>query len=310
MDTKEIRTGAAMSASRWATGAVDNAEAALATFQEKLPVRLIATPRSAFETCRLDEKLSVVVARNQGGFDYFPVVEHADGIQERIVGLVELVQFMHGTEPRGFVRDQMRPLSEENLIGADASLLTFIRNADRQKCRLVVSGPEISGLVSLSDLQRLPVRAALFAMVTHLEITMAHAIRSEFNRSEDWINRLSAERKSKVREKAAAAKSEDTFVDTLLFTEFCDKVTIVRKSQAFQWSKTSFESDLAQVQSLRNDLAHANDYAATREAASHVCETVRLIDQWLNRLATWSTRPAESVKDGGSKRSDHGDQQS
>jgi hypothetical protein len=58
------------------------------------------------------------------------------------------------------VSARMSRLSDENLIGADASILTFVRNADRQKCRLVLSGLEISGLVSLSDLQRLPVWAA------------------------------------------------------------------------------------------------------------------------------------------------------
>jgi len=300
MDTKEVRTGADMSASRWATGAVDNAAAAFATFQEGLPVRLIATARSAFETCRPDEELSVVVARNQGGFDYFPVVERADGIREQIVGLVELVRFMHGAEPRGFVRDQMRPLSEENLIGADASLLTFIRNADRQKCRLVVSGPEINGLVSLSDLQRLPVRAALFAMVTHLEIVMANAIRREFNHSEEWINRLSPGRRKQVSDEVGKAKSEDAFVETLLFTQFCDKVTIIKNSPVLQWSKTSFESELSRVQSLRDSLAHANDYAATREAASQVCKTVNQMDQWIEQLVTWPNQPVGSGQRGGS----------
>ena len=290
-----------MKSGAWAAGAGDDPTVTLATFQEKLPVLLIATPRSAFKTCRPDEELSIVVARNNEGFDYFPVVEYADGsTRERIIGLVEVIPFTHGVEPRGLVREQMRPLSEENLIGADASLLTFIRDADRQMCRLVVSGPEINGLVSLSDLQQLPVRAALFAMVTHLEITMAQAIRGEFNRSEDWISRLSTERKSKVSTKAAEAKSKDTFVEVLLYTEFCDKVTIVRKSPNFSWSKTSFEDDLGKVQSLRDDLAHANDYAATREAAGHVCETVRLMDQWIDRLATWPTGQGASLKGDGS----------
>ena len=289
-----------MKSSTWAAGA-DDEGVSLASFQEKLPVRLIATPRSAFKICRPNEELSIVVARNNEGFDYFPVVECADGsTRERIIGLVEVIQFMHGVEPRGLVRDHMRPLSEENLIGADASLVTFIRDADRQMCRLVVSGPEISGLVSLSDLQRLPVRAALFAMVTHLEITMAQAIRREFDQSEDWIDRLSAQRKCKVQKDAAEAKIEDTFVDTLLYTQFCDKVTIVRKSPDFSWSKTSFDADLGKVQSLRDDLAHANDYAATRGAAGHVCETVRLMDQWIDRLATWPTGRADAAKECGS----------
>jgi hypothetical protein len=292
------------SGSSWAANAVtDDAEATLAAFQEGLPVGLIATARSAFKTCRLDEHLSAVVARNHANsFDYLPVVEGSgdrDQASDRIIGLVELVPFMQGTEPRGFVRDGMRPLSEENLIGADASILTFLRDADRKQCRLIVSGPEISGLVSLSDLQRLPVRAALFAMVTHLEITMAHAIRTEFKQSDDWIGRLSPERQCKARNKVAEAKSQDTFVDTLLFTEFCDKVTIIRKSPDFRWSKTGFESELAQVQSLRNDLAHANDYAPTRDAAIQVCEIVRSMDRWIEWLTAWPKMRSGSVGDGG-----------
>jgi len=252
-----------------------------------LPVRLIATERKALKTCRSDEKLSIVVARNHEGFDYFPVVECADGVPERIVGLVKLVAFMQGldVEPQGFVRDVMQQLSEENLIGADASLLTFIRSADRQMCRLVVSGLEINGLVSLSDLHRLPVRGALFAMVTHLEITLANAIRSEFDQSNGWIGRLSRARKCKVLKKIADAKSQDTFVEELLFTEFGDKVDIVKKSPDFRWSKTEFSADLRKIQLLRNDIAHANDYAASPEAAIQVCKTVRLMDQWIDRLA-------------------------
>jgi hypothetical protein len=62
----------------------------------------------------------------------------------------------------------MRALPEENLIGADAGILSFVKGADRRGCRLVMSGAEISGLVSLSDLQKLPVRATvLFALITH-----------------------------------------------------------------------------------------------------------------------------------------------
>jgi hypothetical protein len=288
-----------MKTGTWAAGAADDPAVTLETFQEKLPVRLIATPRSVFKTCRADEELSVVVAHNEERFDHFPVVERVGGsTQERIIGLLEVIPFMRGTEPRGLVRDHMRPLWEENLIGADASLLTFIRNADRQMCRLVVSGPEINGLVTLSDLHQLPVRAALFAMVTQLEITMAEAIRREFNQSTEWMGRLSAKRKCKVQKDVAEAKTQDTFVDDLLYTQFCDKVTIVKKSPDFRWSKTSFAADLDKVQSLRDNIAHANDYAAKLEDARQVCETVRLMDYWIERLASWRSGPDNAVKGG------------
>ena len=178
----------------------------------------------------------------------------------------------------------MRPLSEENLIGADASILDFVRDADHQRCRLVVSGPDISGLVSLSDLQRLPVRAALFAIVTHLEITMTNWIRLEFNGRDDWLGGLSQGRREKVLKKVEEAKSGDAYIDTLLFTEFGDKVTIIKKGPNFAWGKTSFEDDLAKIQALRNSLAHASDYANTQAHARDVCKTVRLTDSWIKRL--------------------------
>lgn len=272
----------------WATAGRNDATASLADFQEGLPVRLIATPRTAFQVCRRDEAISSVVARNVYQFDHFPVVESGGAKVDKIIGLIRLDHFMHGEPPSGRVADAMEPLSEDNLIGADASLLTFIRSADQQRCRLIVSGREISGLVSLSDLQQLPVRAALFAMVTHLEMSMASAIRRELTRHEDWFARLPIGRQSKVADKLASAKSNDEFADMLLFTEFYDKVTILKKSPALQGSKSVFDADLSDIQSLRDNLAHANDYAATREAAIGLCETVRRMDHWISQFAAWT----------------------
>jgi hypothetical protein len=164
----------------------------LETFHRGLTVDLIVTKRALLETCAADEALASVIERNRSNaFDFLPVTEPASRKPDscaRIVGLIEILPYMHGKEPQGDVREIMRPLSEENLIGADASIIAFVRNADHQRCRLVISGPEISGLVSLSDLQRLPVRAALFAMVTQLEMIMASCIRSEFGNSDGGLS--------------------------------------------------------------------------------------------------------------------------
>ena len=256
-------------------------------FQDGLPVRLIATPRSSFKTCRTDEDLARVVERNVESFDYFPVVDAAEDERETIIGLIDLVPFMHGATPQGMVKDRMRRLSEDSLIGADASILAFVMGADRHRCRLVVSGSEISGLVSLSDLQRLPVRAALFAMITLAEITMAGAIRREFNGSDAWIDRLSPDRQSNVKDETKKSATEDTFVDNLLFTQFADKITIIRKGSLFKENKTALKTDMQVVQKLRNQLAHANNYASTRAAAEHVCRIVRSIANWVDRLTSW-----------------------
>jgi hypothetical protein len=120
----------------WATTSADG-PAALDAFERGLPVRLIATLRSEFQTCGPDEELEAVTARNQEAFDYLPVVD-----RERIIGLLKLVDRANG---QGLVRDQMDPLSEGSLIGADASILTFVRGADQHGVDLSSPVKEFSG---------------------------------------------------------------------------------------------------------------------------------------------------------------------
>ena len=293
----------------------------MAAFQGGLPVRLIATPREALQTCRSDEKLADVVAQDHERFDYLPVIHTPEDGRARIIGLVYLAAYLPpnllGEAAHGVVKDHMLPLSEDNLIGADASILTFLkdvrpvvdaliadshttgatapprrRRAPDTGCRLVMSGSQISGLVNLSDLQKLPVRAALFALITHLEMTMAEAIRREFGGSDQWKGRLSGERLDKVESKRKAAIAADNVVDDLLFTEFCDKITVVRKSERFSEGRGRFQREMNNAQELRDNLAHANDYATTRDDAIKVCDTVRKVESWIEHLSNWTSKQA------------------
>jgi hypothetical protein len=72
------------------------------------------------------------------------VIDAVERERERIVGLIELVPYVHGKTPEGIVQDQMERLSEDNMIGANAGILTFVKSADRNGCRLVMSSDEIS----------------------------------------------------------------------------------------------------------------------------------------------------------------------
>src|SRR5262249_13840843 len=56
------------------------------------------------------------------------------------------------------------------------------------------------------------------------------------------------------------------------------------RSPRFSFGKKEFECELKQIQSLRDQLAHANDYASSARAASETCKTVRLIDNWSRQL--------------------------
>jgi hypothetical protein len=252
--------------------------------QGELPVKLISTPRRNFKTCHAHERVSEVIRGNTEDYDFLPVLKSlSEGKSATIIGLLKISS---PTNASSVVQDIMSPLSEENLIGADASIMDFLRGADRQPCRLIVAGPEITGLVSLSDIQRLPVRAALFAMITHLEMTIADAIRRVY-KGNDWMTKLSPNRVSKLHEEIERSVSDDCLVEELLFTQFADKVTIITKSEAFHESKSRFSEQMKAVHGLRDHLAHANNFASTHETSVGVCRTVRVIDQWIDRLKLW-----------------------
>lgn len=249
-----------------------------------LAVSLIMTPRSAFVTCRPEEPISEVVARNTDKFDHMPVV---DGATAAIVGVVKLSAYYSSPAPAGKVADYVVLLNERHLIGADASILSFVRNADQHPFRLVVSSDGVVGLVGLSDIQALPVRACLFSLVTGLEIAMSAAIDMTFSVPGDWRQLLSMARQQKLEDEIQQARASGGIVSELLFTQFADKITILKKS-VLQGLPERAETvrQLHAIEGLRNHIAHANEYAPDNVKATEVCVLARNIVRIRNLLTS------------------------
>ena len=90
-------------------------------------------------------------------------------------------------------------MTEDNLVGSDASILKFLATAVEHPTRLVVADTEVVGLVCLSDVQKLPVRAALFSVLTALEMAMAKRIEETWPDDPDgWLGLLSHARRDKL----------------------------------------------------------------------------------------------------------------
>jgi hypothetical protein len=262
----------------------------LAAIQKALPVSLIATPRDEFHTCLASDKIADALARYPD-IDHLPVVRTGEAATH-IIGLFNAHEFW-SADTKGLVEENFSPLSEEHLIGSDAAIMDFILSGDVHSCRLLVANTKIVGLVTLSDLQKLPVRAALFSMLTQLEMSMLETIKREFPDGEGWMNRLSEGRQKNVRDQVAVSMAGDALVDPLLFTQFCDKVTIVRRSPKFEGSKSRFEGEMDVARKLRDRLAHANHYASTRDEAASLCDAVRRIDEWIEALSQPDLIPAK-----------------
>lgn len=257
------------------------------TAHKGLTVNLIATPRERLSTCAPTELLADVYRRYAARYDFVPVA-HGDDI----VGLLHVGGGLRESNSIGEpVEQHMERLSDSNLIGADASILDYIRDVRTKPFRLVVSGTGISGMVTWSDLQDLPVRAALFSLVTGLETAMSKWVEREFTADGEWLKLLSEDRRQRVRDLIDDGRRKNSDVRPVLYTQFCDKATVLRKrgfSPAL--SRTQLHNDLKRIEAVRNDVAHANNYASSFDAACTVCETAeiilrmwRLIDEQIER---------------------------
>ena len=215
------------------------------------------------------------MARNTGHFSFLPVVDEA----ERFLGLYRAEQWFDVDAPREKIADNFEPFSEAVVIGADASIIDFVQAADERPTRLVVSGDRVAGLVSLSDLQQLPVRAALFTLITRLEIAMAQRIEDEWDgdASTGWLALLSEDRRARIVEAIRKAKEEDVFVSEIAFSQLSDKATILVKKRLIVGSATGLRRDFKAIRKLRDDIAHANYYAESPSAAAKACATVRAV---------------------------------
>ncbi|MCB5198778.1 hypothetical protein LGQ03_05955 [Loktanella sp. TSTF-M6] len=247
--------------------------------QNSLTVGLIMVPRQSFTTCKPSETAKDVQRRNPNNFSFFPV-EH----EGRIIGLYDAERWFSQAAPDTHVADDVQPLSEDILIAADASIFDFIMQADRHPTNLVVSGSQIAGLISLSDIQQLPVRAALFSAITSFEMAMALAITKRWPDPAEWAALLPEKRRERLEAEIAKGREGDTAIDEIAYTQFCDKKTLIVLSGALEMGRGKLEKALGRIERLRDPLAHANEYAGSAAKAKKVCETVRTLVELKNMI--------------------------
>ncbi len=264
----------------WASPPLDMDSSQLfSSVEQGLTVRLIATfePR----VCGIRDDLRAVIEREDlQQFDYVPV---KDG--DRTVGLLH--RSVHKDSGTGTVGDAMDSLHEGILISSNSGILSYIERADAHPCQLVLHEGRLAGLVTLSDLQKLPVRPALFLLVTHVELLMVRWIRSRESSEETLMSMLSAKRRDKTAQEWNRLRKNNLAVDRLTATQFCDKRDLLLKLDFVSCKKqrTAAKKDLEHIeQLLRNPLAHAGDFALDEEKALQVVFTVRTARQWIERL--------------------------
>ncbi len=255
-----------------------NADGILLSLEQGLNVGLIATFDLA--CCNAGDHLADVLTRQDlAAFDHVPVKRDGD-----VVGLLDKTSASDRNGSR--VQEAMDSLQGNMLISAEAGILSFIESADHPQCRLVLRDSRVDGIVTLSDLQKLPVRPAIFLLITHLELLMLAWLRERSEQTSETkvLAELSDGRREKLEEEWDRLKANDLAIDRLSATQFCDKRVLLVRLGFPVPSKGAARTELEKIENLRDSVAHAGDYALTRDNALNTIATVRKTRRWIGVL--------------------------
>ena len=147
----------------------------------------------------------------------------------------------------------------------------------------VVAGHGVAGIITRSDLQKPPVRAVIFGLLSLMEIHMDFWIQHHCP-NDGWREFLRSDRLSQAEKLHAHRESRNEVISLLDCLQLCDKAKIIAMLPTASVtlgfaSKTAAESTLGKVERLRNRVAHSQDLVSgeTWEKVSKVLRAVETI---------------------------------
>lgn len=255
---------------------MDGFRTAISALETGLRVSHIAT--FDLRTCFPEQIVSEVFSDSAlDTFDQIPVRRKG-----HIVGVLE-----RGGLPIGTVGERMLPLDDSLLVSADQPITKFIALLGKRPYRLVLVGTEIGGIVTRSDLAKPPVRLLAFTVVSNLEIGITAVIKKRFPNDESWLKLLSSDRQNKLQHRMKRRKVQNLVLPMIDMADLGDKRRVLVRICNLN---TAEETELAQVEDLRNAVAHSRDYARTDSELSTFIKRLAKARIWIRRLQQVAAR--------------------
>jgi hypothetical protein len=253
---------------RWASPVIDAASDYWQVVRQQGTVRLISTAWGEVRR-RLPEQAHGI-DRDEALKDFDQVPLQAD---DKVVAV--------------FVRGHgVEPVHSGMFMAADAPLLSFVQTADRQRFRLLLQDGEIVGLVTLSDLQRLPVYSLLFSVCVGVEALLVACIRRRCGEASDaWLDHLDEQDRATVEWHFKRRRAANVAIDRLSCASLRQEIKAAIGLGLVQRNDARHQ-DLEALAGLRDAVCHVQEFAATPEQALTLPTQVRAavaLANWLQR---------------------------
>lgn len=157
--------------------------------------------------------------------------------------------------------DYLQPFSfEEDMVRDTASLVDVVKSLSINGRCFVTILDKVGAIITLSDLEKPPMRMFLFGMITISEMLITDILRQRFP-DNSWQEFLSANRLMKAKEMQAERERRGQPTDLLDCLQFGDKGWIITYDDELrqtlgQTSRKEARKAVKEFETLRNNLAH------------------------------------------------------
>jgi hypothetical protein len=192
--------------------------------------------------------------------DFDLVGIRCDGVVAGYVRRDDLGAGICGNHLRAFVPG-------DDLVAGTANLIEVVRSlAINAQCFVTILD-QVGGIVTLSDLEKPPMRMFLFGMITLGEMLMTDLIRHRYP-DESWRSLISQQRCAKAIELQQERRRRGQNAELLECLQYGDKGLILSRDEEVrealgQKSRRDAIQSLKELETLRNNLAHTQEIIPT-----------------------------------------------
>lgn len=168
----------------------------------------------------------------------------------------------------GQIRDYLKEFDDRFLLEDAMPMLHALKLLVATRQVFVITLGRVSGIITKGDLQKPPMRMWLFSIVSLLEMQLLRLIKARHPR-ESWKSLLNGNRLEKAQQILTGRKSRNEAIDLADCLQLADKRTVILKTDGL-WqqlgftSKSACEAQLAEIELLRDELAHSQDIISGR----------------------------------------------
>jgi hypothetical protein len=173
-----------------------------------------------------------------------------------------------------------RPLDDSILVSADAPLWHFIHTVHEQPYRLVVDKTAIAGIVTWSDLLKVPVLVLAFSLMAELELAMNRRILEQY-KDDSWVGLLDPKAQEKISYRRSKLEAENLTLPTIELADLWHKAKVLR---GILGAGRDFEAELEKVVKLRNDVDHVKEIVRSDADLKGFVEHLETAEAWLHIL--------------------------